>query len=104
MSGFLRRMSVLLHDGHSQLDNAKGRKHLIPAVLFWDVSFGFLCAVKAVLLKLCGDFLDFLKAPMTRLTVPYTSPSTQRLPDAGEVWDGVVAKSGEWLDQAREGV
>ena len=23
------------------------------------------------------------------------------LPDAGEVWDGVVAKSGEWLDQAR---
>ena len=24
------------------------------------------------------------------------------LPDAGEVWDGVVAKSGEWLDQARE--
>ena len=79
-------------------------KHLIPAVPFWDVSFGFLCAVKAVLLKLCGDFLDFLKAPMTRLTVPYTSPSTQRLPDAGEVWDGVVAKSGEWLDQAREGV
>jgi hypothetical protein len=24
------------------------------------------------------------------------------LPDAGEVWDGVVAKSGEWLDVARE--
>jgi hypothetical protein len=24
------------------------------------------------------------------------------LPDAGEVWNGVVAKSGEWLDQARE--
>jgi hypothetical protein len=24
------------------------------------------------------------------------------LPDAGEVWDGVVAKSSEWLDQARE--
>ena len=24
------------------------------------------------------------------------------LPDAGEVWDGVVAKSGEWLEQARE--
>lgn len=24
------------------------------------------------------------------------------LPDADEVWDGVVAKSGEWLDQARE--
>ena len=23
------------------------------------------------------------------------------LPDAGEIWDGVVAKSGEWLDQAR---
>jgi len=23
------------------------------------------------------------------------------LPDAGDVWDGVVAKSGEWLDQAR---
>jgi hypothetical protein len=23
------------------------------------------------------------------------------LPNAGEVWDGVVAKSGEWLDQAR---
>jgi hypothetical protein len=23
------------------------------------------------------------------------------LPDAGEVWGGVVAKSGEWLDQAR---
>ena len=23
------------------------------------------------------------------------------LPDAGEVWDEVVAKSGEWLDQAR---
>ena len=23
------------------------------------------------------------------------------LPDAGEVWDGVVEKSGEWLDQAR---
>lgn len=23
------------------------------------------------------------------------------LPDAGEVWDGVVARSGEWLDQAR---
>ena len=23
------------------------------------------------------------------------------LPDAGEVWDGVIAKSGEWLDQAR---
>ena len=23
------------------------------------------------------------------------------LPDAGEVWEGVVAKSGEWLDQAR---
>jgi hypothetical protein len=23
------------------------------------------------------------------------------LPDAGEVWDGVVAKSGEWIDQAR---
>jgi hypothetical protein len=23
------------------------------------------------------------------------------LPDAGEVWDGVVGKSGEWLDQAR---
>jgi hypothetical protein len=25
-----------------------------------------------------------------------------QLPDAGEVWDGVVARSGEWLDQARE--
>lgn len=25
-----------------------------------------------------------------------------RLPDAGAVWDGVVAKSGEWLEQARE--
>jgi hypothetical protein len=24
-----------------------------------------------------------------------------QLPDAGEVWGGVVAKSGEWLDQAR---
>ena len=24
------------------------------------------------------------------------------LPDAGEVWDGVLAKSGEWLDEARE--
>ena len=24
------------------------------------------------------------------------------LPDAGEVWDGVVEMSGEWLDQARE--
>ena len=24
------------------------------------------------------------------------------LPNAGKVWDGVVAKSGEWLDQARE--
>ena len=24
------------------------------------------------------------------------------LPDAGEVWDGVVARSSEWLDQARE--
>ena len=23
------------------------------------------------------------------------------LPDAGDVWDGVVGKSGEWLDQAR---
>ena len=23
------------------------------------------------------------------------------LPDAGDVWDGVVAKSGEWLEQAR---
>jgi hypothetical protein len=23
------------------------------------------------------------------------------LPDAADVWDGVVAKSGEWLDQAR---
>jgi len=23
------------------------------------------------------------------------------LPDAGEVWDEVVEKSGEWLDQAR---
>jgi hypothetical protein len=23
------------------------------------------------------------------------------LPDAGDVWDGVVEKSGEWLDQAR---
>jgi hypothetical protein len=23
------------------------------------------------------------------------------LPDAGEVWGGVVEKSGEWLDQAR---
>ena len=23
------------------------------------------------------------------------------LPDAGEVWDGVVGESGEWLDQAR---
>ena len=26
------------------------------------------------------------------------------LPDAGEVWDGVVAKSGEWLDVAREAI
>ena len=24
------------------------------------------------------------------------------LPDAGEIWYGVVVKSGEWLDQARE--
>ena len=24
-----------------------------------------------------------------------------KLPDAGEIWDGVVEKSGEWLDQAR---
>jgi hypothetical protein len=24
------------------------------------------------------------------------------LPDAGDVWGGVVEKSGEWLDQARE--
>jgi hypothetical protein len=24
------------------------------------------------------------------------------LPDAGDVWDGVDAKSGEWMDQARE--
>ena len=23
------------------------------------------------------------------------------LPDAGEVWDGVVEKSGEWLEQVR---
>ena len=26
------------------------------------------------------------------------------LPDAGEVWDGVVEKSGEWLDQARAAI
>ncbi|MEH6570971.1 MAG: hypothetical protein V7709_17955 [Halioglobus sp.] len=26
------------------------------------------------------------------------------LPDAGEVWEGVVDKSGEWLDQAREAI
>ena len=25
-----------------------------------------------------------------------------QLPDAGEVWRGVVARSGDWLDQARE--
>lgn len=25
-----------------------------------------------------------------------------QLPDAGEVWDGVVEKSGEWLEQARD--
>ena len=24
-----------------------------------------------------------------------------QLPDAGEVWGGVVEKSGEWMDQAR---
>ena len=24
------------------------------------------------------------------------------MPDAGNVWDGVVEKSGEWLDQARK--
>jgi hypothetical protein len=24
------------------------------------------------------------------------------LPDAGDVWDGVIEKSGEWLEQARE--
>lgn len=27
-----------------------------------------------------------------------------RLPDAGDIWDGVVARSGEWLDQAREAI
>ena len=27
-----------------------------------------------------------------------------KLPDAGEVWGGVVEKSGEWLDQARGAV
>jgi hypothetical protein len=26
------------------------------------------------------------------------------LPDAGEVWNGVVAKSGEWLEQARTAI
>ena len=26
------------------------------------------------------------------------------LPEAGEILDGVVAKSGEWLDQAREAI
>ena len=30
------------------------------------------------------------------------SACNPKLPDAGEVWDGVVARSGEWLDQARE--
>jgi hypothetical protein len=25
-----------------------------------------------------------------------------KLPNAGDVWDEVVARSGEWLDQARE--
>ncbi|MEP1472170.1 MAG: hypothetical protein ABJK25_14455 [Halieaceae bacterium] len=29
------------------------------------------------------------------------SVCSPELPDAGEVWDGVVAKSGEWLEQAR---
>jgi hypothetical protein len=29
------------------------------------------------------------------------SVSSAELPDAAEVWDGVVAQSGEWLDQAR---
>ena len=29
------------------------------------------------------------------------SACNPELPEAGEVWDGVVAKSGEWLDQAR---
>ena len=27
-----------------------------------------------------------------------------QLPDAGDVWDGVVARSSEWLDQAREAI
>jgi hypothetical protein len=26
------------------------------------------------------------------------------LPEAGEVWDGVVEKSGKWLDQARAAI
>jgi hypothetical protein len=30
------------------------------------------------------------------------SACNPELPDAGEVWGGVIAKSGEWLDQARE--
>jgi hypothetical protein len=30
------------------------------------------------------------------------SVCSPKLPNAGEVWDSVVVKSGEWLDQARE--
>ena len=42
----------------------------------------------------CTSFLQ-----VNCLKVPYPD-SNPALPDAGYIWDGVVEKSGEWLDKA----
>ena len=70
------------------------------AVLIADTGYELYAACKTM-----GDldqlYSELSMADETPDDVMHTACNPQ-LPDAGEVWDGVVARSGEWLDQARE--
>ena len=70
------------------------------AALIADTSYELYAACETVtdLDKLYSDLGVEQEAPDDVLH----SVCDPQLPDPGEVWDGVVARSSEWLDQARE--
>ena len=69
------------------------------AVLIADTGYELYAACETVsdLDQLYGELGMFDETPDDVMH----SVCDPELPDAGEVWDGVVEESGGWLDQAR---
>ena len=65
------------------------------AVLIADTGYELYAACETV------SDLDQLYSELGIADGVMHSVCDPKLPEAGEVWDGVVARSGEWLDQAR---